>query len=90
MTLLSAEQIEAGLPEGWAGDPSGLRREYQYRDFAAALAAVNRIGAVAEEMDHHPDIDIRWNRVILSVVSHSAGGVTEADLDLATRIVAVA
>lgn len=90
MARLSAEQIAAGLPEGWQGEVTGLHRDYTYRDFAAALAAVNRIGEVAEAMNHHPDIDIRWNRVSLTVVTHSAGGVTGADLDLARRISAVA
>lgn len=90
MDLLTDEQIARGLPAGWTGDSGGLRRAYEYADFAAALAAVNRIGAVAESLDHHPDIDIRWNRVSLSVVSHSAGGVTDADLELARRITDVA
>lgn len=90
MTLLTADEITAALPDAWEGDPSGLHRSYTYGNFAEALAAVNRIGGVAEAMDHHPDIDIRWNRVDLAVVSHSAGGVTRADLDLATRISAVA
>lgn len=90
MDLLTEDQIAQGLPAGWTGGPSGLHREYEYDDFAAALAAVNRIGAVAEALDHHPDIDIRWNRVALAVVSHSAGGVTGADLELARRITEVA
>lgn len=90
MALLTADQIAARLPEGWDGDPSGLRRALQFRDFAEALAAVNRIGEVAEAMGHHPDIDIRWNRVILSIVTHSAGGVTDADLELARRLTSVA
>ncbi len=90
MALLTPDEITAGLPEGWDGDPTGLRRTYSYADFAEALAAVNRIGEVAEAMGHHPDIDIRWNRVLLSVVSHSAGGVTPADLELARRLTAVA
>ena len=86
MALLDAEEIAAGLPAGWDGDTSGLRRVLKYADFAEALDAVNRIGEVAEEMDHHPDIDIRWNTVTLIVVSHSAGGVTTADLELASRL----
>lgn len=90
MPLLTPAEIAAGLPTGWEGDGSGLRRTYVYADFAEALGAVNRIGEVAEAMDHHPDIDIRYNRVALSVVSHSAGGVTAADLELAARISAVA
>jgi 4a-hydroxytetrahydrobiopterin dehydratase len=90
MTLLTDSDIAAGLPDGWEGDSNGLRRTFAYVDFAQALAAVNRIGDVAEAMSHHPDIDIRWNKVALQVVTHSAGGVTEADLELARRIDAVA
>jgi 4a-hydroxytetrahydrobiopterin dehydratase len=88
--LLSAEAIAQHIPPGWQGGPDGLRRTYRYADFAEALAAVNRIGALAEERNHHPDIDIRWNRVDLVVVSHSAGGVTQADIDLARAISTVA
>lgn len=90
MVRLTAEQIAADLPQGWEGNPTGLRRAYSYPDFAGALAAVNRIGAVAEAMQHHPDIDIRWNRVLLAVVTHSAGGVTDADIALARQINEVA
>jgi 4a-hydroxytetrahydrobiopterin dehydratase len=90
MALLTTEEIADRLPQEWSGGTDGLRRTFRYPDFAAALAAVNRIGAVAEELDHHPDIDIRWNTLHLVVVSHSAGGVTPADLELAERINAVA
>ena len=54
--------------------------------FADALAYVNAVGALAEEMNHHPDIDIRWNRVTLRLSTHDAGGLTQADLELARRI----
>jgi 4a-hydroxytetrahydrobiopterin dehydratase len=90
MHLLSEAEIAAALPDGWQGEGTGLRRTLQYADFAEALAAVNRIGEVAEAMQHHPDIDIRWNRVLLGVVSHEAGGVTAADLELARQINGVA
>ena len=55
-------------------------------DFAAALAFVNQVGDEAEQMNHHPDIDIRWNKVILVLSTHSEGGLTQADIELATRI----
>ena len=55
------------------------------KDFADALAYVNAVGALAEEMDHHPDIDIRWNTVTLRLSTHSAGGLTQLDLELARR-----
>ena len=91
MSLLTDTEVAAGLsglPE-WSGDTSALRREAVYADFAAALQAVNRVGDVAEAMNHHPDIDIRWNRVVLTVSTHSEGGVTAADLELAQRLEAV-
>jgi 4a-hydroxytetrahydrobiopterin dehydratase len=55
-------------------------------DFAEALAYVNRVGAVAEERNHHPDIEISWNTVTLGLWSHSAGAVTDADRDLAAAL----
>lgn len=90
--LLTDDAIATALADltDWSGDSNALRREFVFRDFAGALEAVNRIGAVAEEMDHHPDIDIRWNRVIITVSTHSAGGVTDLDLALVRRLDAVA
>lgn len=72
---------------GWEEQSGALRREYRFGDFAEALAFVNRVGELAEQVDHHPDIDIRWNTVTLSLSTHSAGNVvTDRDRDLATRI----
>lgn len=55
-------------------------------DFVGALDFVGRVGALAEAADHHPDIDIRYNRVTLSLITHDAGGITRLDLDLARSI----
>jgi 4a-hydroxytetrahydrobiopterin dehydratase len=85
---LSADEISAalqGLPN-WSGDADGLRRTVQLPSFRDAVGAINSIADVAEEMNHHPDIDLRWRTLHVSVVSHSAGGVTENDLALARRI----
>jgi 4a-hydroxytetrahydrobiopterin dehydratase len=85
---LSPDEIAAalhGLPE-WSGDGDGIRRTVELPTFREAVDAIVRIADVAEEMDHHPDVDLRWRTVHLSVVSHSAGGVTELDLELARRI----
>ncbi len=72
---------------GWDVEGGVLRKDFRLQDFAGALAFVNRVGALAEEADHHPDIDIRWNTVTLRLSTHSAGGaVTDRDRDLATRI----
>jgi len=58
----------------------------ELHDFAAALAFVNAVGAAAEAVDHHPDIDIRWNKVRLVLTTHSAGGLTVLDVALAAAI----
>ena len=85
---LAPDEISAalhGLPS-WSGDGDGIRRTVELPTFREAVDAIVRIADVAEEMDHHPDVDLRWRTVHLSVVSHSAGGVTELDLELARRI----
>lgn len=71
---------------GWEGTLEGITKRYRFADFNGSVAFVNRIAEVAEEMDHHPDVAISWNTVILTLVSHSAGGVTPADIELARRL----
>jgi 4a-hydroxytetrahydrobiopterin dehydratase len=86
--LLDSEEITrqlAALP-GWAGDGQALRRTAQARDFRAAIRVVDEVADVAEEMDHHPDIDIRWRTLAFTLSTHSAGGVTQLDIELAHRI----
>lgn len=85
---LTAAEIEAALSglDGWAGDPAGLHRTAELPSFPAAIAVVDRVAEVAEELDHHPDIDIRWRTLTFGCVTHSAGGVTAADVTLAGRI----
>jgi 4a-hydroxytetrahydrobiopterin dehydratase len=85
---LTADQIDAALSglDGWAGDPAGIRRTAELPSFPAAIAVVDRVAEVAEELDHHPDIDIRWRTLTFSCVTHSAGGVTGNDITLAGRI----
>ena len=87
MPALSAEQaasLLAGLPE-WQISAGELVRTYKFEDFLAALAFVNRVAALAEKADHHPDIDIRYNKVRLALVTHDAGGLTAKDFDLAAQ-----
>lgn len=72
---------------GWVEEGGALRRDFRFADFAEALAFVNRVGEVAEQVNHHPDIDIRWNTVTLRLSTHSKGNViTDSDSDLAARI----
>jgi 4a-hydroxytetrahydrobiopterin dehydratase len=70
----------------WSGDADGLRRTVELPTFRDAVAAIVAIADVAEAMDHHPDVDLRWRTLHLVLVSHSAGGVSELDLELARRI----
>ena len=76
--------------DGWEGDTSGIRRAYKAPDFRTGIALVSAVADVAEEMNHHPDIDIRWRTVHFAIVTHSAGGVTDLDVVLAGRIDALA
>ena len=62
-----------------------LQREFRFRDFAEALAFVNRVGAVAEEENHHPDVEIHWNRVTLRWWTHVRNAITDRDLHMAAR-----
>ena len=88
MEVLDDGAVDRALAEGVAWERQGeeLVKVRRGRTFADALAYVNAVGALAEEMDHHPDIDIRWNTVTLRLSTHSARGITGADLELARRI----
>ncbi|MGS2618050.1 4a-hydroxytetrahydrobiopterin dehydratase [Micromonospora sp. LZ34] len=86
--VLTAEAVrdELGGLAGWSGDPAGIVRTVELGSFPDAIAVVDRVAATAEELDHHPDIDIRWRTLTFRCVTHSAGGVTRRDLELARRI----
>ena len=87
--VLSAEDVDAALEEqniAWVREGDGLKTIVELHDFAAALAFVNAVGAAAEAANHHPDIDIRWNKVHLVLSTHSEGGITVLDLALASAI----
>jgi 4a-hydroxytetrahydrobiopterin dehydratase len=88
VAILSQQEITAELRQlpGWSLAGKAIERRYEFPDFAAALAFVNRIGELAEAANHHPDIDIRYNKVVLSLVSHDAGGVTARDMKMARTI----
>ncbi|MDQ4126330.1 MAG: 4a-hydroxytetrahydrobiopterin dehydratase [Actinomycetota bacterium] len=71
----------------WREDEGELVRELEFEDFGEALAYVNRVGELAEEVNHHPDILIHgWNKVRLSLFTHSEGRITDADHEMARRI----
>jgi 4a-hydroxytetrahydrobiopterin dehydratase len=73
------------VPAGWADVDGALERTFTFRDFAEALAFVNRVGAAAEQADHHPDVAIHWNRVTLRWWTHSQRAITARDVELAMR-----
>lgn len=71
--------------EGWSEVDGALERTFQFENFVAALAFVNRVGDLAEAENHHPDIAIHYNRVTLRWWTHTAGGITDRDRDLAEK-----
>lgn len=79
-----AEQLR-DLPD-WEGDGSAIRREVTFPTFLDGIEGVRRVAEIAEAANHHPDIDIRWRTVTFVMTTHSAGGVTTADVEMARRI----
>jgi len=86
--LLSDDEITARLKGSpWRREGEEIVRDWRFEDFAQAIAFVNRVAALAEEANHHPDILVHgWNRVRLSLTNHSAGGLTGADFATAQRL----
>jgi len=85
MPALSDHEIQSRLisvPD-WQIESGELVRTFLFKDFRASLAFVNKVGDLAEGAGHHPDIDIRYNKVRLALVTHDAGGIAEKDFDLA-------
>jgi 4a-hydroxytetrahydrobiopterin dehydratase len=74
----------------WSRKDETLTAEFKFKDFNQAIGFVARVAMAAEKANHHPDIDIRWNRVRLVLSTHSEGGITEKDLSLAERIASLA
>jgi len=70
----------------WKVDSGELTRTYAFKDFLSALAFVNDVGQIAEKGGHHPDIDIRFNKVRLALVTHDAGGLTAKDFEMAGEL----
>lgn len=73
------------VPSGWVEANGALEREFAFADFAEALAFVNRVGELAENANHHPDVEIHWNRVRLRWWTHVTGSITDRDRELAER-----
>jgi 4a-hydroxytetrahydrobiopterin dehydratase len=88
MPPLSATEVASHLSTlpAWKLEAGELVREFQFEDFLTAMRFVNQVAELAEKAGHHPDIDIRYNRVRLGLVTHSDGGLTSKDFDLAAGI----
>jgi 4a-hydroxytetrahydrobiopterin dehydratase len=72
-------------PEGWNEVEGALERTFKFKDFAEAMAFVNRLAEAAESADHHPDIEIHWNRVKLRWWTHVKHAITDRDVEMAAR-----
>lgn len=85
---LTAEALREGLValSGWTVQEGRLQKVYRFESFVEAMAFVNRVAVLAEEMNHHPDIHVYYSRVELGLWSHDAGGITERDLRLAQKL----
>ncbi|KJV04837.1 4a-hydroxytetrahydrobiopterin dehydratase [Rhodococcus sp. PML026] len=84
--LLTDRDIEDAQLTHWTVTEKSLTHTVELTSFPAAIEVVNRVADAAEEADHHPDIDIRWRTLTFTLSTHSAGGLTQKDVDLARRI----
>ncbi len=84
-TLLTQDEIDEFLRDhdNWESDGKTIHKTFEFADFNESMGFVTRVGLKAERLFHHPDIDIRWNKVTLSLSTHSEGGLTELDTQLA-------
>jgi 4a-hydroxytetrahydrobiopterin dehydratase len=89
MSILNKDEITSNLTSlsGWMHEEKQIAKQFQFKDFVDALGFVNKVGAEAERMDHHPDIFIHsWNKVKITISTHSEGGITKKDFQLAEKI----
>jgi 4a-hydroxytetrahydrobiopterin dehydratase len=88
MAKLSEQEIAAGLRSlaGWSVANGSLHRVFEFKDFSAAFGFMTRVAIAAEKMDHHPDWSNTWNKVTVDLSTHSAGGLTKNDFDLAAAM----
>lgn len=86
--LLSTEEVQKWIADhsGWKRKDDTITKEYVLGSFRDSIVFMNRIASIADDLNHHPDIDIRYNKVRLTMTTHDAGGLTKKDLTLAQRI----
>lgn len=92
MALLRDEDVQTQLGElgGWSREGDAIKRQFTFDDFKGSVDFVDRLTPEAEEMNHHPDLAISWNKVTVTLSTHSEGGLTANDFELARRIDSVA
>jgi 4a-hydroxytetrahydrobiopterin dehydratase len=92
MALLGNDEIEARLADldGWERRGDAIAKEFKRGDFVGSVEFVDSLVAPAEEMGHHPDVAISWDTVTVTITSHSEGGLTAADFELAAKVDALA
>jgi 4a-hydroxytetrahydrobiopterin dehydratase len=90
--LLPDDEIDRRLAEldGWERDGDAIVKTFEHEDFVGSVRFVDKLVEPAEDMGHHPDVSISWNKVTISITNHSAGGLTANDFELAKRIDAIA
>jgi 4a-hydroxytetrahydrobiopterin dehydratase len=88
MALLSDDEIRDRLEnlDGWQREGDAIRKQFELQDFKGSVDFVNRLTPVAEDMNHHPDLEISWNKVTVRISTHSEGGLTGNDFELASKI----
>jgi 4a-hydroxytetrahydrobiopterin dehydratase len=88
MAVLSDDEVDAAAAQldGWQRIDGALRRSVTFPSFLDGIGAVRRVAEHAEHADHHPDIDIRWRTVTFALVTHSQGGITEQDVQMAQEL----
>ena len=88
MALLSDEEIEerVGFLDGWTRDGEAITKDFKRDEFTGSVGFVNEVMPVAEELNHHPDLAISWDTVTVTISTHSEGGLTASDFELAERI----
>jgi 4a-hydroxytetrahydrobiopterin dehydratase len=88
MAVLSDDEIGGRLEgmEGWSRDGDAIRKEFKFDDFRGSIDFITRLTPAAEDMNHHPDLAVSWNSVTVSLSTHSEGGLTDNDFELAEKI----